>query len=195
MKRFATLTLLLSLTAMPAAAAELARAVFAGGCFWCMEAEFEDAKGVASVVSGFTGGTKANPTYEDVSTSSTGHAEAVELRYDPAIVSYEKLLDIYWSNIDPTDAGGQFADRGSQYRTAIYTTTDAQASAAKQSKAAAEAKLHQKLAVEILPAGAFFPADEYHQHYAKKNPVSYLRYKYGSGRPARLKEVWGSAAH
>ncbi len=174
----------------PAAAGE-ARAVFAGGCFWCMESEFSHAKGVAKVVSGFSGGDKAHPTYEEVSTSSTGHAEAVEVHYDPAVIPYTKLLDIYWSNIDPTDAGGQFADRGSQYRPVIFYGNEAERQAAEASKRMAEAKIKQKVMVAIEPAKPFYAAEDYHQGYAEKNPVRYHLYKTGSGRPARLKEIWG----
>lgn len=168
------------------------KAVFAGGCFWCMESDFEDTPGVGSVVSGFTGGTKANPTYEQVSSSTTGHAEAVEVHYDPAKISYAKLLDIYWSNIDPTDAGGQFSDRGSQYRPVIFTGNDAERKAAEASKAAVENKLKRKVVVAIEPVTTFYPAEDYHQGYSKKNPLQYNMYKFGSGRPARLHEIWGT---
>ncbi|MBY0406487.1 MAG: peptide-methionine (S)-S-oxide reductase MsrA [Rickettsiales bacterium] len=171
------------------ASAEPKRAIFAGGCFWCMESEFEGTLGVMSVTSGYTGGSIERPSYKDVSAGSTGHAEAVEVVYDPAKVSYKQLLDIYWSNIDPVDAGGQFADRGSQYRTEIFYTDEEQHKLAQDSKRARQAKLAQELATAITPAGVFWPAEEYHQDYAKKNPVHYNAYKYGSGRVNRLKEL------
>lgn len=166
------------------------RAIFAGGCFWCMEAEFEGTKGVIAVTSGYTGGTVKDPTYEQVGSGTTGHAEAIEVVYDPAQVSYEQLLAIYWGNIDPTDAGGQFYDRGTQYRTAIFYTTEAQKKAAEASLARQKEKLKVNLATQIVPASAFYKAEEYHQDYAKKNPLRYNAYKMGSGRTQKLKDVW-----
>jgi methionine-S-sulfoxide reductase len=171
-------------------AAEGQRAYFAGGCFWCMESEFEGTLGVVSVTSGYMGGTADKPSYKTVSNGNSGHAEAVEVVYDPDQVSYTQLLDIFWSNIDPTDAGGQFADRGSQYRTEIFYTDDMQLKQAQDSKRLRENKLGQALATAISPATPFFPAEEHHQDYAKKNPVHYNAYKYGSGRVDRLKEIW-----
>ena len=179
----------LLLAAFPAQAAETKRAVFAGGCFWCMEAEFEATPGVISVVSGYTGGQMPKPKYRDVGTGNTGHAEAVEVVYDPAKVTYEQLLSVYWSNIDPADAGGQFADRGSQYRTEIYVNDETERKLAEASKKAKEAKLHAPIATKISSAAEFFLAEDYHQDYAKNNPVQYNAYKYGSGRVKRLKEL------
>ncbi|NCY25388.1 MAG: peptide-methionine (S)-S-oxide reductase [Alphaproteobacteria bacterium] len=175
--------------AQEAPPAPMARAVFAGGCFWCMEAEFEGTPGVASVTSGYTGGTMKNPRYQDVGTGNTGHAEAVEVVYDPQKVSYKQLLDIYWSNIDAADAGGQFADRGSQYRTEIFVANDEERQLAETSKKAREEKLHTPIATRISPVAEFYPAEAYHQDYAKNNPVHYNAYKYGSGRVKRLKEL------
>jgi methionine-S-sulfoxide reductase len=165
-------------------------AIFAGGCFWCMESEFEGTLGVISVTSGYTGGTTVNPTYQDVSSGKTGHAEAIDIVYDPAKVGYPQLLDIYWSNIDPTDAGGQFADRGTQYRTEIFYTDEEQHKQAQDSKLARQAKLGVELATTISPAVTFYKAEDYHQDYARKNVVHYNAYKYGSGRVKRLKELW-----
>jgi len=168
------------------------KAIFAGGCFWCMQADFASRDGVISVTSGYTGGHVENPTYEQVSSGTTGHAEAIEVAYDPARISYEKLLEIYWDNIDPTDQGGQFADRGTQYRTAIFVMNDEQRKLAETSKKSIEAKLKQPIATEIVAATPFYPAEEYHQDYYKKNPLNYNAYKYGSGRVSRLKELWES---
>ena len=168
------------------------RALFAGGCFWCMQADFAGREGVVKVTSGYTGGTVAAPSYEDVSSGTTGHAESIEVVYDPSKITYEKLLEVYWDNIDPTDQGGQFADRGTQYRTAIFYTSDVQRVAAENSKKTIEAKLKQPVFTEITAASTFYPAEEYHQDYYKKNPVRYNAYKYGSGRVARLKELRGN---
>lgn len=167
------------------------RAIFAGGCFWCTEAEFSGTEGVLSVTSGYTGGHVANPTYEQVVSKKTGHAEAIELVYDPAKVSYQTLLDIYWSNIDPTDAGGQFADRGDSYRTAIFYTTEEQRQAAEASSEAVAQKLGMPIATKIEKASIFYPAEEYHQDFHKKNPLRYNSYKYGSGRVEKLEKLWG----
>lgn len=169
------------------------KAFFAGGCFWCTEAEFEGTDGVMSVTSGYTGGQTKNPTYEQIGTGKTGHAEAIEVVYDPAKVTYEKLLDIYWSNIDPTDAGGQFYDRGSQYRTEIFYTSDTQKKLAENSKAAKEKKLGKPIMTAITQASEFYPAEEYHQDYYKKNPIHYNAYKKGSGRESKLKDIWGDS--
>ncbi len=168
------------------------RAIFAGGCFWCMQSEFSDTKGVQSVTSGFTGGTLANPTYEQVSSGTTNHAEAILVTYDPAIVTYDKLLTIYWGNVDPTDQGGQFNDRGTQYRTGIFYSSDEQKTKAEASKVKIAGKLKKPIYTEITKASEFYPAEGYHQDYAKKNPLHYNVYKYGSGRVSRLKELWGN---
>jgi peptide-methionine (S)-S-oxide reductase len=163
-------------------------AVFAGGCFWCIEAELEEVPGVRTVISGYTGGTTPNPTYQRMG----DHAEAVEVIYDPEVVTYEQLLEVFWSNIDPTDEGGQFYDRGSQYRTAIYVLDDAQAAAARASLEANAKRLNQPIATAVLPASEFYPAEEYHQDYYLKEPDRYEAYKKGSRREETLKEVWGT---
>lgn len=168
------------------------KATFAGGCFWCMQPVFQKLAGVISVESGYTGGHKKNPTYEEVSSGMTGHREAVEVTYDPGKVKYEDLLDIFWHNIDPTDQGGQFADKGSQYKTAIFYHDDAQRAAAQISRAALErsGKFNKPIATEIIEASRFYPAEEYHQDYDKKNPVRYQVYKKGSGREEYLNKTW-----
>ena len=171
--------------------APLAKATFAGGCFWCMEDAFKDVPGVVAAVSGYTGGTKKNPTYEEVSSGGTGHFESVEVTFDPRKVSYEKILAIYWENIDPLTAYGQFCDHGEQYRTAIFVHDDAQRAAAEASKAKVEDRLKKKVVTFILPASVFYPAEEYHQDYAKKNPFRYGLYRKGCGRDELLEQIWG----
>jgi len=168
-------------------------ATFAGGCFWCMQPPLEKIEGVSSVVSGYTGGTEDNPTYREVAAGETGHREAVQVMYDPAQVDYRRLLEVFWQSIDPTDDGGQFADRGPQYRTGIFYHDDAQKRLAEESKAAlaASGKFSSPIAVEILPFTVFYPAEEYHQDYHKKNPAHYKMYRYGSGRGPFLKDAWG----
>ncbi|MBI4342655.1 MAG: peptide-methionine (S)-S-oxide reductase MsrA [Candidatus Omnitrophica bacterium] len=175
---------------------QLAKAVFAGGCFWCMEPPFSHLPGVIAVMPGYTGGTKANPTYEEVSSGATGHAEAVEILYDPAKVSYEQLLETFWMNIDPTQADGQFADRGSQYRPAIFYATEEQERLARASKAALERsrKFTKPIVTEIVRASPFYPAEDYHREYYKKNPMRYQLYKAGSGREGFIQRTWGEAA-
>ncbi len=179
-----------------AAPPERATAAFAGGCFWCEEAAFEGLPGVISVTSGYTGGHTKNPTYEEVSAGGTGHAESVEVLYDPGKTSYEKLLDVFWHNIDPFQKDGQFCDHGTQYRSAIFYKDEAQRRAAEESKRKLEEdpRFKGKIATEIVPAGPFYRAEEYHQQYARKNPLRYRVYRLGCGRDARLKEVWGEAA-
>ncbi len=173
-----------------------AKATFAGGCFWCVEADFDKVSGVLSTTSGYTGGQVANPTYQQVSAKTTGHAEAVQIVYDPAKVSYEQLLGKYWRSIDPTTKDRQFCDAGSPYRTAIYTHGPAQEAAARASLAALEKSkpFAQPIVTTIEPAGAFYPAEEYHQDYYKKNPIRYQYYRTGCGRDARLEQLWGAAA-
>jgi peptide-methionine (S)-S-oxide reductase len=175
----------------------LAKATFAGGCFWCMEPPFDSLPGVVSTTSGYTGGTKPNPTYEEVSSGRTGHAEAVEVLYDPKKVSYEKLLDTFWHNIDPTVRDRQFCDVGTQYRTAIFVHDDAQRRIAERSRAELEKSkpFRQPIVTPIVPAGEFYPAEAYHQDFYRKNPIRYKFYRDGCGRDARLKELWGSAPH
>ena len=173
-----------------------ARAIFAGGCFWCMEPPFDKLDGVISTTSGYIGGSKLNPTYQEVSAGGTGHAEAVQIEYDPKRVSYEKLLDVFWHNVDPTQKDGQFCDHGSQYRTGIFTHDDEQKRLAEASRAAlAKSKPFKgDIVTQIVPATTFYPAEEYHQDYYKKNPVRYKIYRTGCGRDARLKDVWGAMA-
>jgi peptide-methionine (S)-S-oxide reductase len=184
------------LAASPVPAASEEKAIFAGGCFWCEENAFEDLPGVTASVSGYTGGTVANPTYEQVSTGRTGHFESAEVTFDPAKISYEQLLDVYWHNIDPTQADGQFCDHGSQYRTAIFYANDAQKKAAEASKARLEQdpRFKGRIATQILPAGKFYRAEEYHQNFCKLNPLRYTSYYEGCGRPTRLKQIWGDQA-
>jgi peptide-methionine (S)-S-oxide reductase len=179
----------------PAPPAGSAKATFAGGCFWCMEGPFDKVPGVVSTTSGYTGGSVPRPSYEMVSSGTTGHAESVEVVYDPKKVSYSQLLDVYWHNVDPTDAGGQFCDRGNQYRTAIFYRGDEERRLAEQSKKDIEAsgKLKKPIVTEVVPAGEFYPAEDYHQDYYIKNPVRYRYYRFNCGRDARLKDLWGQA--
>lgn len=173
-----------------------ARAVFAGGCFWCVESDFDKVGGVLSTTSGYTGGKVANPSYEQVSSKQTGHAEAVEIVYDPRKVSYAQLLDHYWHTIDPTTRDRQFCDVGSPYRTAIFAVDAAQLQAAQASLAALSKSkpFKEPIVTEIVPAGAFYAAEDYHQDYYKKNPLRYQYYRTSCGRDARLKQLWGAAA-
>lgn len=164
-------------------------AVFAGGCFWCMESEFQDQKGVLQAVSGYTGGHVANPTYEQVSRGDTGHYEALLVVYDPKVVDYQRLLDIFWSNIDPFDARGQFVDKGSQYRAAIFVADEAERALAEASKAAVEAKHGKPVVTQVLAREVFYPAEAYHQDYYQKNPLHYGVYERGSGRKERLEAL------
>jgi peptide-methionine (S)-S-oxide reductase len=179
--------------AQPAARAT-AKATFAGGCFWCVEADFDKVRGVVSTTSGYTGGTVANPSYEQVSARATGHAEAVEIVFDPAQVSYEQLLEYFWRTIDPTTRDRQFCDSGSPYRTAIFTHGPQQAAAAKASLAALEMRKPFKapIVTTIEPAGPFYPAEAYHQDYYRKNPVRYQYYRASCGRDLRLQQLWGA---
>lgn len=167
------------------------KALFAGGCFWCMHAEFEGKKGVSRVLSGYAGGHVANPTYEQVSSGNTGHVEVIEVTFDPRIVSYQQLLDIFWSNVDPTDKEGQFCDKGSQYMAGIFVYNTAQREAATHSAQRIEEKLGQPIATFIRDAAPFYAAEAYHQSYHKKNPLRYQLYKAGCGRDQKLKEVYG----
>ena len=176
------------------AAPALASAVFAGGCFWCTEADFDKIPGVVSTTSGYTGGRVANPTYEQVSGGGTGHIEAVKIVYDPAKVSYAKLVARFFRTIDPLDGGGQFCDRGGEYRSAIFVANAGQRQVAEATKKRAAALLGKPIATLVLPAATFYPAETYHQDYYKKNPVPYRYYRYRCGRDARLAEIWGKAA-
>ena len=180
----------------PAAAAGTQKAVFAGGCFWCVESDFDKIDGVLSTTSGYTGGNVANPTYEQVSAKHTGHAEAVEIVFDPKKVSYEKLVEHFWHTIDPTTKDRQFCDAGSPYRTAIFAQDAAQLRIAQASKSALEKSkpFKEPIVTEVVTGGPFYAAEDYHQDYYKKNPVRYNYYRLSCGRDARLKELWGSQA-
>jgi peptide-methionine (S)-S-oxide reductase len=171
----------------------LEKATFAGGCFWCMEHPFDQLDGVVSVTVGYTGGHKKNPTYEEVSSGITGHAESVQIVYDPAKITYMKLLGVFWHNIDPTVQNQQFCDIGSQYRTAIFYHNEEEKQLAEESKKALEktGRFKGPIYTEIVPASEFYPAEEYHQHYYKKNPIRYKFYRYNCGRDQRLTELWG----
>jgi len=164
-------------------------AIFAGGCFWCMEAAFEELPGVTKVISGYTGGHIANPTYEQVSTGTTGHYEAVQVIYDPAKVSYQKLLEWFWDNVDPTDPNGQFCDKGKEYAAGIFYTNDSQKSAATASVEKMKQKFGDKLVAFLRPAEPFYPAEDYHQGYARKNQLSYKLYHSACGRDETLKKL------
>jgi peptide methionine sulfoxide reductase msrA/msrB len=168
-------------------------ATFAGGCFWCVESDFEKVDGVIEAVSGYAGGDEPNPTYKQVSSGRTGHTEAVQITYDPNKVSYQELLDVLWRHMDPTDAGGQFADRGSQYRPAVFYHDEEQKRIAEESRAELEksGRFSKPIATEIVPLTEFYPAEEYHQDYYSKNPLRYKMYRYGSGRDQFLKSKWG----
>lgn len=184
---------LLTLIVYPISAKEkLETAIFAGGCFWCMESPFEKVPGVKDVLSGYTGGNKDNPTYEEVSSGTTGHVEAILITYDPNKVSYEQLLYIFWRQIDPTDSDGQFVDRGKQYRSVIFYQTKEQKALAEKSKMELDKskRFEAPIVTEIISATKFYPAEDYHQDYYKKNPVRYNYYRYGSGRDQFLKKIW-----
>lgn len=171
-------------------------AIFSGGCFWCVESDFDRVPGVLSTISGYTGGHVANPTYEQVSSGSTGHAESVRIVFDPKVVTYDQLLYAYWRSVDPVTKDSQFCDYGTQYRTAIFYMNDEQRQKALNSKAEIEksGKLNRPIVTEITAAGPFYPAEEYHQNYYKKNPFRYDLYRYNCGRDQRLKELWGTEA-
>ena len=174
--------------------AKLAAAVFAGGCFWCTEADFDKIPGVVSTTSGYTGGKVANPTYEQVSAGTTGHIEAVRVVYDPARVNYQTLVARFFRTVDPFDGGGQFCDRGSQYRSAIFVANPSERRIAEATKARAAALLKRPVATQVLPAVPFYAAEGYHQDYYKKNSTKYKYYRWRCGREARLAKVWGDSA-
>jgi peptide-methionine (S)-S-oxide reductase len=174
-----------------AGAAAPTKAIFAGGCFWCMEEAYEKVPGVLDVISGYTGGHEDNPTYHQVSAGGTGHFEAVEVEYDPDAVSYEQLLDVYWHHIDPFDPIGQFCDKGSQYRSAIFAGNDEEYQLAEETKAKVEKQFGQPVTTQILRAQTFYPAEDYHQDYYRTHAGRYKLYKFGCGRPQRLEEIWG----
>ena len=191
-------------TSLPAKSVETA--IFAGGCFWCVEKDFDSVEGVLGTISGFTGGNKDNPSYKDVTSGGTGHYEAVKIDYDPSIVSYQQLVDLFWRSIDPTDDGGQFCDRGHSYRTAVFALDEEQEKIALASRVEAQEALGMEIVTQILEAGEFFPAGDYHQGYYKSKDrivtrfgvltkaQAYKRYRKGCGRDARVKELWGDAA-
>jgi peptide-methionine (S)-S-oxide reductase len=170
-----------------------AKAYFAGGCFWCMEEAFEKVEGVLAVVSGYMGGSVADPTYEQVSAGQTGHAESIEVTYDPATVSYRRLLDAFWRNVDPVTANAQFCDHGPQYRAAVFYVSEEERRLAEQSKTAVEQskRFSQPVVTQIAKASTFYPAEEYHQDFYKKNPIRYKYYKFTCGRAQRLESLWG----
>ena len=176
--------------------AELAEAIFAGGCFWCVESDFEKQPGVISAESGYTGGELKNPDYKSVTKGDSGHYEAVKISYDPEVVSYQQLLDVFWRNIDPLDDAGQFCDKGPSYRSAVFVANSEQSSLAENSRDDVQKKLGQDKPVvtPILATSTFYPAEDYHQNYYKKNPVRYQYYRWGCGRDKRLEELWGPAS-
>ena len=191
----AIIAVLLCLASVGAAdAQELAKAAFAGGCFWCMEPPFDALDGVVSTTSGYTGGHTANPTYEQVSAGKTGHAEAVEIVYDPRKVTYARLLEVFWRNIDPLTANAQFCDTGNQYRAVIFVHDATQRRLAEASKDAVAQRLQKPIVTEITAASQFWPAEEYHQDYYKKNPIRYKFYSTSCGRERRLDAIWGPDA-
>ena len=173
------------------------KATFAGGCFWCMQPFFDNTKGVLKTTVGYTGGQMPNPSYEDVSSGETGHAESIEILFDSNVVSYEKLLDLYWRNIDPTQINGQFADEGTQYRTVIFYHSEEQKRIAEQSKKALglSGRYHKPIVTLILPASKFYSAEDYHQKYYLKRTLQYNMYHDNSGRPDYVKKIWGSSSH
>jgi len=194
----AAVALDVSISGTPAAfaarALPTAKATFAGGCFWCMETAFEGIPGVRSVISGYSGGPEKHPTYHDVSAGKTGHLEAVQVVYDPKRIPYTELLAIFWRNIDPTQGNGQFCDRGAQYRSAIFygNAEERRLAAASERAAAARLRVKRPIVTRILPFAAFYPAEDYHQDYYKKNPADYHAYREGCGRDRRLRELWGA---
>ncbi|QHQ33751.1 peptide-methionine (S)-S-oxide reductase MsrA [Algicella marina] len=193
--RTTALTALALLTLTSAAKAEdLQKAVVAGGCFWCVESDFDAVEGVTETISGYAGGTVENPSYKQVVQGGTGHAEAVEITYDADIISYEDLLHVFWRTVDPTDAGGQFCDRGDSYRTAVFITDPAQRAIAEASRAEAEAALGQQVVTEIAEITTFYPAEDYHQDFYLKSPLRYKTYRQGCRRDDRVEQLWGDEA-
>ncbi|SDQ78498.1 peptide-methionine (S)-S-oxide reductase MsrA [Pseudovibrio sp. Tun.PSC04-5.I4] len=195
-KAFALLPLLFAVT-QPAQAAKTETAIFAGGCFWCIESDFDKIDGVLETTSGYTGGRSANPTYKQVSAGGTGHLEALEVEFNPAKVSYEELLTAFWHSVDPTDAGGQFCDRGESYQTTVFATSAEQLKKAKASKKALSksGEIKAPLVTPIRTASAFYDSEDYHQNYYEKNPIRYKYYRYQCGRDQRVKKVWGENAY
>ncbi len=191
-----SMSLLLGAIVSHPVAAATEKATFAAGCFWCAETAFEGLPGVSSVISGYSGGTEKNPTYEMVSAGVTGYAESVDVTYDPAKISYSRLLDIFWHNVDPTQANGQFCDHGKQYRSAIFYRGESQRKLAEQSRKQLvdSGRFKKPIVTQLVAFKSFYPAEEYHQDYYKKNPEHYEAYRAGCGRDKRLQEIWGSAA-
>ena len=189
-----TIAIALSFFAHTASAQQLEKAVFAGGCFWCVESDFDKIPGVTATISGYTGGKTKDPTYQQVTAGGTGHYEAVEITYDPAKVSYDALLTAFWHSVDPTDDGGQFCDRGQSYETAVFVANEKERSLAEASENAAQKMVDKPIVTPILAAGPFYAAEDYHQNYYKKNPLRYNYYRWGCGRDNRIKEVWGKHA-
>ena len=185
----------LSFITCAASAQQLEKAIFAGGCFWCVESDFDKVPGVTATISGYTGGNTESPTYKEVTAGGTGHFEAVEISYDPAVVTYDELLNAFWHSVDPTDAGGQFCDRGQSYQTAVFVTSEEQRSVAEASRNAAQEMLDIPIVTPIFAAGEFYPAEGYHQNYYQENPLRYRYYRWGCGRDKRVKEVWGEHAY
>ncbi len=192
--RLVLLSLLLALAALPAAAQNRCVAIFAGGCFWCLEPPFDKLDGVLSTTSGYIGGTTADPTYEQVTAGRTGHYEALQIEYDPTRIGYDKLLEVFWRNVDPVDPTGQFCDKGPQYRSAIFALDEEQRKLAEASKATLDksGRLPGRVVTEILPATKFYPAEDYHQDYYRKNPRRYTFYRWNCGRDSRLQQLWGA---
>ena len=191
----AAAALALSAAAATASAQDLATATFAGGCFWCVESDFDHVPGVVETISGYTGGTSENPNYSQVTAGGTGHREAVRITYDPTKVTYEQLLTAFWRSVDPTDDGGQFCDRGRSYETAVFVHDDEQRQQAEMSREQAEADLGRKIVTPIEDAGPFYPAEDYHQDYYKKNAVSYNFYRWRCGRNQWVEDLWGDQAY
>ena len=189
------LTLGLSWSAGSALADETKSIILAGGCFWCVESDFDQVPGVLETISGYTGGTLENPTYKDVTTGGTGHYEAVEIIYDPSQVSFEQLLTAFWSSVDPTDDGGQFCDRGQSYQTAVFVGDEEERALAEASKMTAEEALGQEIVTPIHDVATFYPAEGYHQNYYLNNPIRYKFYRLSCGRNHRVEEVWGDRAY
>ncbi len=190
-----TVAAALSLLAHTASAQQLQKAIFAGGCFWCVESDFDTVPGVVATVSGYTGGKTETPTYRQVTAGGTGHYEAVEITYDPAKVSYEALLNAFWRSVDPTDGGGQFCDRGQSYETAVFVANEKERGLAEASRDAAQKMLDRPIVTPVLTAAPFYPAEDYHQDYYKKNPLRYRYYRWGCGRNNRVREIWGEHAY
>lgn len=193
--RFVALALGAAMLPGPVLAEDLQTAIVAGGCFWCVEADYDKVEGVVETVSGYTGGTTENPTYEQVTGKGTGHVESVRITFDADIVSYEDVMNMFWRTVDPTDAGGQFCDRGDSYRTEVFALDAQQAEIAEATRVAAEEELGSEIVTKIVEAGTFWPAEDYHQDYHSKNPVRYGFYRKSCGRDGRVRALWGDAAY